>query len=86
VDECKPLPLASAALTASVAAAPASPPVNQGLTLVHFLAQRKRFLWNRGCLSGLIMGCAGGMRGYYAVFRVYFVSETAQVALKSGRV
>jgi len=23
---------------------------NQGLTLVHFLAQRKRFLWDWGCV------------------------------------
>ena len=25
-------------------------PLNQGLTLVHFSAQRKRFLWDRGCI------------------------------------
>jgi hypothetical protein len=24
--------------------------VNQGLTFVHFAAQRKRFLWDRGCM------------------------------------
>jgi len=27
--------------------------VAQGLKLVHFSAQRKRFLWERGCISGL---------------------------------
>jgi len=27
--------------------------IGQGLTLVHFLAQLKRFLWNRGCIEGL---------------------------------
>ena len=59
----------------------------QGLTLVHFPAQRKRFLWDRGCVQGLFRGCSGG-GGYYGVFtsRVYFVSETAQVELESGRV
>ena len=25
-------------------------PAGQGLTLVHFSAQRKRFLWDRGCV------------------------------------
>ena len=24
--------------------------LDQGLTLVHFSAQRKRFLWDRGCI------------------------------------
>ena len=28
----------------------------QGLTLVHFSAQRKRFLWDRGCMKGLLRG------------------------------
>jgi len=26
------------------------PDMRQGLTLVHFSAQRKRFLWHRGCV------------------------------------
>jgi len=30
---------------------------HQGLTLVHFLAQRKRILWDRGA----IRGCFGGV-------------------------
>jgi len=30
---------------------------NQGLTLVHFSAQRKHFLWDRGCVQGLFRGC-----------------------------
>jgi len=30
---------------------------DQGLTLVHFSAQRKRFLRDRGCGSGLFEGC-----------------------------
>jgi len=29
---------------------------------------------------------SGGIREYQGVFRVYFVSEAAQVELKSGRV
>ena len=31
---------------------PPSPPplLRQGLTLVHFSAQRKRFVWHRGCI------------------------------------
>ena len=36
---------------------------HQGLTLVHFSAQRKRFLWDRGCISGLSRGCLGAFRG-----------------------
>jgi len=58
----------------------------QGLTLVHCSAQRKRFLWDRECVQGLDRGCSGGVRGYKGVSRVCSVSETAQVELKSGRV
>ena len=29
----------------------------QGLTLVHFSAQRKRLLWDRGCAEGVYRGC-----------------------------
>jgi hypothetical protein len=58
----------------------------QGLTLVHFSAQLKRWLWDRGCMQGMFRGCSGGIRGCYGVCRVYFVSETAQVELRSGRV
>jgi hypothetical protein len=35
------------------------------------------------------MGCSevlGGIKEYEGVFRVYFVSETAQVEVRSGRV
>ena len=28
------------------------PAPGQGLTLVHFSAQRKRFWWDKGCLGG----------------------------------
>jgi len=42
----------------------------QGLTLVHFSAQCKRFLWDRGCIWGSLRGCLGGTRGCKRVFRV----------------
>ena len=29
----------------------------QGLRLVHFSAQRKRFLWDRGCTKEFRRGC-----------------------------
>jgi hypothetical protein len=54
----------------------------QGLTLVHFSAQRERFEWDRGAFRG----CSGGVKGNYGVCRLHFVSETAQVELKCGRV
>jgi len=43
----------------------------------------------RGCgggVAGVWRGCGGGVRGYQGVYRVYFVSETDQVELNSGRV
>ena len=58
----------------------------QGLTLVHFSAQLKHFEWDMGCVYRLFRGCTGGVRGCEGVLRMYFVSETAQVELKSGRV
>jgi hypothetical protein len=64
----------------------AATPATQGLTLVHFSAQRERFLWGRGCMYGLLRGCLGGVRGHEGGCRVYFMSETAQAELKCGRV
>jgi len=64
-------------------------PSDQGLTLVHFPAQRKRFLWDRGAFrdcSGGVYEVSGGIKKYQGVLRLYFLSETAQVELKSGRV
>jgi hypothetical protein len=58
----------------------------QGLTLVHFSAQLKRFLWDRGAFRGRSGGAlevSEGMKGYLGCI---FVSETAQVELKRGRV
>jgi len=58
----------------------------QGLTLAHFSAQRRRFVWDRGCIQGLCRGCLVGVRGYQGMSWLYFVSGTAQVEPKSGRV
>jgi len=33
----------------------------QGLTLLHFSAQLKRFLWDRGCIQGLFRGSFAGV-------------------------
>ena len=41
-----------------------SVPLTQGLTLVQFSAQRKRFLWGRGCIQGLSRESEVGVRGY----------------------
>jgi hypothetical protein len=60
----------------------------QGLTLVHFPAQLERILWERGAFRGYLRDAqevSGGIQEYQGVFRVYFVSETAQVKLRSGR-
>jgi len=66
---------------------PITPPTtDQGLTLLHFSAQRKRFVWDRGCIQWGLRGCVLGVRRYEGVSRGYFVSEMAQVELKSGRV
>jgi len=39
----------------------------QGLTLVHFSAQLKRFMWDGGCIQGSRRGRLGGVRGYHGV-------------------
>ena len=59
VNECKPLPTTTyfhtlnICLLLTMPVCPSSSWItgtwNQGLTLVHCLAQRKRFLWDRGC-------------------------------------
>jgi len=55
----------------------------QGLTRVHFSAQREHFLWYRGCVEGLFRGCKGVCRGRVGCV---FVSDTTQDELRSGRV
>ena len=59
------------------------PGPRQGLKLVHFSAQRKRFVWDKGRISGVFRGCLVGVRAHEGV---YLVPETAQVELKSGQV
>jgi len=68
VDECKPLPMKSRLV--SIGEDDNVFTQYQGLTLVHFSAQRERFLWDRGCLWGLFRGCLAGVRDHYGVFRV----------------
>ena len=48
----------------STASGTSSPSRRQGLTLVHFSAQRKRFLWKTGCIMGLFRGGLGGVMGH----------------------
>ena len=79
MDECKPLPprrsnsvagTVNSAMTPGVDACRAA--AYQGLTLVHFSAQRKLFLWDRGCdlglFRGVFTGCQGVVAGVQGVF------------------
>ena len=54
MDECKPLPTTARAYSPHALDSTAW---GQGLTLVHFSAQRERFEWDResiwGCLEGV---------------------------------
>ena len=53
MDECKSLAdsVPSFAMVTTLSATRRSSlALAQGLTLVHFSAQRKRFLWERGCV------------------------------------
>jgi len=38
--------------------------LRQGITLVLSSAQRKRFVWDKGCIERLYTGCVGGVKGY----------------------
>jgi len=68
VDECKPLPLICSRRERSRWCSPRAASLfvtgNQGLTLVHVSAQRKRFVWDRGAFRGEFRGCLGGVRGF----------------------
>jgi hypothetical protein len=59
-----------------------------GVTLAHYSAQPKRFLWDRGCVKGVFRGCLrGAMPGVVKVWLGgVFLSDTAQVELRRGRV
>jgi len=57
----------------------------QGLTLVTFLAQRKRFVYNRRLfhfVQRLLRGCLGGVEECWGVCRVYFASEWLRLSCK----
>ena len=54
----------------------------RGLHSFHFSANVSAFCG----IGGAFRVRSGGVQDYEGVFRVYFVSETAQVELKSGRV
>ena len=41
---------------------------------------------DRGCVYGMLRGFLGGVGRHRGLSKVYFVSETVQVELKSGRV
>jgi len=43
---------------------------SEGLSLVHYSAQRKRLLWDSGCMYGLFWGCSEVFRGVQGVFCV----------------
>ena len=56
---------------------------DHGLTLVHFSAQLERFVWDRGCASGLCSPCQGGVWGYLICLGCFCLSDTAKIELKS---
>ena len=65
------------------------PPVFRGLHSSTFRLNLIAFC-GIGVHSGVVLGgvheVSGATKEYQGVFRVYFVSETAQVELRSGRV
>jgi len=73
----------------ALAAAAAALAAAQGLTLIHLSAQLKRNLSDgsacRDCLGG-VEEVSEVIKEYQGVFSGYFVSETAQVEMRSGRV
>ena len=44
---------------------PGGRPWHQGLTLVHLPAQRKRFLWDKGCLGAVYEVLMVGLEGVF---------------------
>ena len=62
MNECKPLMRAQRAARARRRCRVCCG-AGQGLTLVHFSAERKRVLWDRKCAEGLFRGCLGVVMG-----------------------
>jgi hypothetical protein len=58
----------------------------RGFTLVHFSAQRKRFLRARGCVQGLFRGCHAALGVVRGCLGWTVAAETAEVEQRSGRV
>jgi hypothetical protein len=83
VNEYKPLPRGA---PPALPACTSLPPPTRGLHSSTFRLNVSAFCGIRGCIYELFFGCLAGGRGHQGVFRVYFVSETAQVEMKSGRV
>jgi len=85
VDECNALPSTCIPCSTEL---PYHPPY-RGLHSFTFRLNVSAFCGTggafRGC-SGGVQGYYGVLRGYQGVSRVHFVSETAQVELRSGRV
>ena len=61
-------------------------PQPRGLLSSTFRLSVSAFCGAGGAFRGCLGGVQGVLRGLRACFRVYFVSETAEVELKSGRV
>ena len=61
--ECKPLPKGSRAMAKGRWTSSRSSVIacRQGLTLVHFSAQRQRFLLDRGCIYGRVTRYGGSI-------------------------
>jgi hypothetical protein len=64
IPDSRPLPYDTDGLLVAGQGQDGKSSSNQGLTLLHFSAQRKRFLRDRGCVLGLCRGCFEGGRGY----------------------
>ena len=68
----------------------AAPTASQGLTLVHFSARRKRFVWDRGCIKGLFRGYFRGVLGMLGTISVclgcVLFQKRLRLSQKSGRV
>jgi len=89
VDECKPLPALEYAQAKSLErnASADCATQGQGLTLVHFSAQREHSMWDGGVrLVGCLVVVYGVLGGIGGCLEYVFVSEIAQVELRSGRV
>ena len=68
---------------------PPHAPMRQGLTLVHFRLNLSAFRGvgvHSGVVQGVVEEVSVGSQEYEGVFRVCFVSETAEVELRSERV